>query len=494
MRSIRQQLTRKLLLAVSLLILLAGWGVYASVHEALHKSFDAALRAKALAIVTATKQSDAHVHVDFTDHFMREFDDRVATDFFEMWLADGTVVKHSESGQGTDLPQKFGTPENPKYWNLTLPSGARGRAAGVRFTPQIDKGARRDQTSTATVGEVILVVASERKSLDKTLAIFALVLSSAGLLLLIATGLIVPRVLQKELLPLDQLAEQASRIDAESLSIRFETELLPTELHPIGSRLNDLLGRLEQAFDRERQFSGDLAHELRTPIAELRSLAELGLQWPQTRGAESDRDALAIAQQMEHIVTRLLALLRSENKQLIVQREPVRLAPLIQSVWSSFIAKAAEKELEVTCTIADDAVIQSDRVLLHSILSNFFDNAVEYTPQRGVVRIESEADSKRFFVRVVNTAGDLHPGDIPKIFQRFWRKDMARSGGNHSGLGLSLAKGFSQALGYELTATQDSSSGFLTITLDGAVRGPDRSILGNESNSVSEIEATGIHQ
>ena len=216
---------------------------------------------------------------------------------------------------------------------------------------------------------------------------------------------------------MDQLAEQASRIDAESLSIRFETQLLPTELNPIGSRLNDLLERLEQAFDRERQFSGDLAHELRTPIAELRSLAELGLQWPQTRGAESDRDALAIAQQMEHIVTRLLALLRSENKQLIIQRETVHLAPLIQSVWSSFTAKAAEKELEVTCTVADDAVIQSDLVLLHSILSNLFDNAVEYTPQGGVVRIESEADSERFFVRVVNTAGT----SIRAIFRSFFR-------------------------------------------------------------------------
>ena len=173
---------------------------------------------------------------------------------------------------------------------------------------------------------------------------------------------------------------------------------------------------------------------------------------------------------------------------------PVRLAPLIQSVWSSFTAKAAEKELEVTCTVADDAVIQSDLVLLQSILSNLFDNAVEYTLQGGVVRIEGEVDSERFLVRVVNTARDLHPGDIPKLFQRFWRKDMARSGGNHSGLGLSLAKGFSQALGYVLTATQDSSSGFLTITLDGTVPVPDHSILGSESSSVSEIEAPGIHQ
>jgi hypothetical protein len=71
---------------------------------------------------------------------------------------------------------------------------------------------------------------------------------------------------------------------------------------------------------------------------------------------------------------------------------------------------------------------------------------------------------------------------------------VARSGGNHSGLGLSLAKGFSQALGYWLTATQDSSSGFLTITLAGTVPVPDHSIRGSESSSVSEIESPGIHQ
>jgi two-component system sensor histidine kinase QseC len=167
---------------------------------------------------------------------------------------------------------------------------------------------------------------------------------------------------------------------------------------------------------------------------------------------------------------------------------------LIQGVWSSFSAKVAEKELEVTCTVADHAVIQSDLVLLHSILSNLFDNAVEYTPQRGVVKIESEADSERFLVRVGNTVGDLHSGDIPKLFQRFWRKDMARSGGNHSGLGLSLSKAFSQALGYGLTATQDTSTGFLTITLAGTVLGPGRPTLSSESSSVLKIEATGIHQ
>jgi signal transduction histidine kinase len=81
--------------------------------------------------------------------------------------------------------------------------------------------------------------------------------------------------------PLNQLANQAASITADSLATRFPTEIWPGELTPISSRLNDLLERLEQSFERERRFSADLAHELRTPIAELRSLAELALKWPE---------------------------------------------------------------------------------------------------------------------------------------------------------------------------------------------------------------------
>ena len=157
--------------------------------------------------------------------------------------------------------------------------------------------------------EAILVVASDRDDLDEALAALALALLGCGAALLAVTIVIVPRLLRRELAPLNELAERAAHVNADSLATRFPSDGLPGELAPISGRLNDLLARLEQAFERERQFGADLAHELRTPIAELRSLAEVALKWPDAREATTDRETLAIALQMEGIVTRLLALL-----------------------------------------------------------------------------------------------------------------------------------------------------------------------------------------
>ena len=126
-------------------------------------------------------------------------------------------------------------------------------------------------------------MASVRRELDRTLATLQLVLAGSGLLLLAATALVVPRVLRRELKPLQSLAAEAARIDAASLSARFATEGLPGELAPIAARLNELLARLEDSFERERRFSSDVAHEFRTPVAELRSLAELAIKLPDTR-------------------------------------------------------------------------------------------------------------------------------------------------------------------------------------------------------------------
>jgi two-component system sensor histidine kinase QseC len=462
MRSIRQQLTRRLLLVFGVLLGLGGAGVYLSTREALLEQFNETLRAKANAISSATEQRGNRITVELAEDLMHESDEGVAEDFFQLRRLDGTTVRRSKSLKNADLPAALtGTLERPRYWNLILPSGFRGRAIGYAFAP---RNSREGEVTEAA--QLTIVAASDRRELDETLATLALVLSGCGVLLLATTMVVVPRVLRRELAPLDQLAEQATRINADSLATRFPVDSLPGELNPIASRLNDLLARLQHAFERERQFSSDVAHELRTPIAELRSLAELGLQWPETRGEEGNCDALAIAQQMESIVVRLLALMRSETGQMPVNPEPILIATLIDSVWQSFAPKAENKGLEITRNIPDDARIESDPVLLRSIFSNLFDNAVEYAPTRGIFRIDCGVGSGRFTIRITNSVENLDSKDLPKLFDRLWRKDASRSGGKHSGLGLSLARAFAQALGCELTAALDGESR-LQLTLSG---------------------------
>jgi signal transduction histidine kinase len=463
MRTVRQQLTRLLLGAFTLLLGAGGAGVYFSTREALLQQFDETLRAKANAISSGTEQHGKRINIEISEDFMREYDDNVAVEFFELWRADGSAIRRSKSLGEADLPARYGTYRRPKFWNLKLPSHYRGRAIGYTFAL---KASRENEPSEPA--ELSIVVASDRRELDETLAVLALVLLGCGALMLVATGLIVPRVLGRGLNPLNQLAEQTTRIDADSLSTRFPIDSLPGELKPIGERLNNLLSRLEQSFERERQFSADLAHELRTPIAELRSLADVALKWPESRPEETDRDTLAIAVQMEGIVVRLLELLRSERGQLVPRRESILLSALVDEIWQPFAEKASAKQLKVTRSVPEEAKIESDPILLRSIITNFVENAVEYTPRNGTIRIDAGLGGERFTLRIGNTVENLEPADLPRFFDRFWRKDSARSGGNHSGLGLSLARAFSQALGYELTVALDGDS-LLVLILSGPV-------------------------
>ena len=461
MRTIRRQLTWKLLLAFALPLLGGGLGVYFSTRAAMLEQFDTTLRDKALAITTVTSQTGGPAEAVDLDPLLRDPDDRIPTSFFQTWRPDGTTLKRSDSLKTSDLPRRFGAFDHPDFWNVTLPSGSAGRAIGFKFTPQTSKAER----PAPAPGEIILVVASDRHELDEALGALALALLGCGAALLAVTIVVVPRLLGHELAPLDALAEQATRIHADSLAIRFPTDSLPGELTPISDRLNDLLARLEQSFQRERRFSADLAHELRTPITELRTLAEVALKWPESREATTDREVLAIALQMEGMVTRLLDLLRSEHGQLPVTTEPVALAPLVESVWHPFAEKADVKQLKVTRTVADGAVIEADPVLLRSILTNLVDNAVEYTPRGGAVNIEAKVCTNRYTLRVINTCDALTAEDVSHFSERFWRKDRARSDPNHSGLGLSLVRAFCERLALHLEAKLvDSSTLSITVT------------------------------
>jgi signal transduction histidine kinase len=229
------------------------------------------------------------------------------------------------------------------------------------------------------------------------------------------------------------------------------------------------LRRLQTAFERERQFSDDLAHEFRTPLAELRCLAELALKWPDTRSADTDRQVLAVAMQMESIINRLLAIARSEEGRVPVAPERVNLAALVTAVCQPLQAQAAARQLAIETEVSESVEIRSDPVLLRSILTNLVENAVDYSQAGGTVRIQSETHNGVFTLEVTNPAERLHAEDVPRVFDRFWRKDAARSSPEHTGLGLSLARAFAASLGYTLSAALQGDA-CLSITLSGPVK------------------------
>lgn len=460
MISIRRRLTRSLLLTLFAVFLAGLAALYGAVRGEFIESFDQAVITEARAISTlVTVNDDGSVALAFSDKFLRGFDDDVASDFYQLWDAAGNTIARSESLEGKpDLPLKVGKIKKPKYFFLTLPDGKAGRGVGVSFEPR-----HANKGSKVEAGTLQLVVAAHSSGLDEELR--ELVVETAGwaAALLLAIGLLVPWLLYRGLAPLDRLAGEVARVDASSLDTRFATDEVPRELAPVTATLNALMARLEASFERERRVNAAMAHELRTPIAELRTLAESALRWPDARAPGADTDALDIATQMEAIVTRMLALARSESGQLVATLEALDLAAHVQRAWQSLERAAATRSARVEIEVAPVRV-GADPALLHSILTNLFENAIEYGPDGGAIRVVGTLDASGYRLAISNTAPDLTAADTAHLFERFWRKEAARSGGVHSGLGLAIVREFTRAMGWDVSAQLEGEQ-TLTIVL-----------------------------
>ena len=456
MTSVRRHLTLTLL---GTALALGGTGavvMYFAARDAAVDQFDSILRAKALAISTLTAVTGHGIQVTFTDRFFRGFDDRNPKDFFEIWDASGQPVARSESLGQDDLPRPARLVEKASFWNQELPTRRSGRAIGFVFAPKVP-GVRRGGPS------LFLVVASDASELNEDVWRLVTIALITGAVLLGATCWLIPLALRRGLRPLERLGEQAAAIDSHSLATRFPISDLPRELRPIASRLNDLLGRIEESFERERRFSADLAHELRTPLAELRTLVECSQQWPETRDPGEHQEILAISGQMEGIVSHLLALARGEEGQLPVHLQPLPLDRLVQDRWARLAEKAAARGLVAELKL-EPVQVTADPALLQAILDNLMENAVEYSGAPGELRISVRTAGGGAVFSLENPALNLAAEDLPRLFERFWRKEAARTGGVHVGLGLPLARVFAEAMGWRLGAAM-KAAGVLTLTL-----------------------------
>jgi two-component system sensor histidine kinase QseC len=426
LRSLRRQLLVGLLVALAV----TGVGVWLVVRRALGAQFDGALSAKGNLFATVIKDDpEKGVELDLDETPMPEFERRQEPEYYQVWLPDGRVLARSPSLGTAGLAP----PARPGFWNLTLPDGRPGR--GVTFTAAVRREEDDRRPGPPATPFVRVALARERGSLDAALTTVWSALALGGLLLLVGVPLLVGRALR----PLDEVARHAACIDAHSLGLRFAGERLPDELRPVADRLNDLLGRLEASFERERRFSADVAHELRTPIAELRSIAEVALRYPDNPG-RSFEDVLGAALQMEALVTALLTLARCDSGRQPVRLEPVDLTRLCREAWPAHERAAAARAVRTRHEGAAEITVDADPVLLGSVVHNLFANAVEYTPTGGEVLWQIERDGAEAVLVVTNSNFTLEAADLPHVFERFWRKDAARTGTTHGGLGLSVAE------------------------------------------------------
>lgn len=469
MNSIQRRLTFTLCALCCLLWGAGSLAVYLTVRAGLIHEFDLALKADMAALANMTEQTEKGLNFDSAGELMPAFDRADHPDYFQLWGPNGSTLQRSPAfglDQEHDLPRQAGSLDSPKFGNVTLPDGLPGRAVGVRFIPKEDEDVPRTPGGPPLDKEVTLVAAVHRDDLDQRLNYLSTVLLVVGAAMALASALVAGGVVRRGLRPLSALAERAAAIDASSLQLRFPTDHLPAELLPITQRLNDLLVRLEDSFARERRFSADVSHELRTPIAELRALAEIALKWPDDESSAHNalQDALDIALQMESIATSLMALARCEARLFTARPERVSVTALFEDVLPPLAIKAHEKQLDISLDLPKEACWFSDAAALRSIVTNLMTNAVDYSPLASSIRVQVEKNGSGDQLLISNRNSNITPEDISHVFERFWRKDTARSSPLHSGLGLALARAYAQSLGMKLTAKLNHTEIIFTLS------------------------------
>jgi signal transduction histidine kinase len=473
--SIRRALQKQSILALLLVLGVAGVGLALYVRRLLTASFDDALMAQTR-VLSAFIEEELGEKVDFdlSDVRLPDFQAGPAAQYFELWVTPDRMAAHSASLTDAHLGRIDLANNAPRFWNLVLPDGRPGRAVALRLPVPPLRKHRRPAASPYHLGApelqappmeaprpqwAHLVVARERASLDVVMRQVALALGLLGVVLLLLVPFIVTRVARRALRPLDRFADRVAEIDARSLSTQVAGPTdVPDELRPIGAKLNDLLARLHASFERERRFSADVAHELRTPLAELRAIADVALRFPTDPEARATafEDVRDAAIQMEQLVNSLRTLATCGGGGQTVATVAVDVGQLVEHTWARFADRARARSLSVHSGAATRVIIQSDPVLLESVVGNLFSNAIDHAPVGGVIEWAVVVATGEVTVSISNTNVDLRAEDVAHVFEPFWRKDAARTDGAHSGLGLSLAEAFAGLLAGRLTLSLES--------------------------------------
>jgi len=470
--SIHRKLTRSLL-ATLIGLLLAGGGVAIWTTRAfLIAEFDSALGVKARSLAALVEYEQGRFEFEFEDHFMPEFDLASGADYFEIRLGSGEPLFRSKSLRGGDLPRTIAPEGEELIYDLGLPFERRGRALAYAFQPRASEDTVVDGVLMPPehwIGAPLeIVVAVDRSHLDAAVASFARGIVLTEAVLLLAVLVLVQIEVRRGLRPLDLLAAEVDAVDEAALDRRLSLENQPVELLGVRRKLNELLGRLQMAFDRERRFSSGAAHELRTPIAELRTLTEVALKWPEGR-SETDRtrdlsEAHAIACQMEEVVSALLAIARNGHHEESLEPEFLPLAPIVGGAVEGLTTAAARKRIEIAIEVPEALAVRSSRVPLTTVLRNLAENAVEHAPPGTSVHVSARAVDGAAEVRITNQDATLTEADLPRLFEPFWRKDDSRTDSGHSGLGLAVCDTLSRAIGVSLQVKLEPP-GHVTATL-----------------------------
>ena len=451
--SIRARLTAWFAAVLGLVLVVLSMATWWVLRDSMHDTIDEALADRVAAIsrflnAPGTSQSFEELREDLREYvaldpgwnLIRIRDERGV----QLYRSDSFDADAVTGSPATPAP----APEAGIYRDLAM----RGQAVRM-LTKRVAVGGAPYSVEVAwPVGEL-------QEALDE-FRWTALLIIPAGIIAAALGGFWISR---RALGPVDRIASTARAISARQLGRRLEVPATGDELQRLSETLNDMLARLETAFAETTRFTADASHELRTPVSLIRTTAEVALRRP--RSAEEYRQALeGILQESERtsvLVQDLLTLTRADAGADAWNPSRVELRAFISSLRGKLETMCEHGGLTLRMDLPGQPVfVDGEQAALGRLVVILVDNAAKYTPAPGEVRVTLRAVDGSADIEVADTGIGIAAEDLPRVFDRFYRADKARSrdsGG--AGLGLSIAKWIAERHGGRITIESEAGHG-----------------------------------
>jgi two-component system heavy metal sensor histidine kinase CusS len=373
--------------------------------------------------------------------------------------------------QGRPLLVTPGMEEHLDLWQLTSrlkshPGGTlrmNGKSGRVFRVANATAPVGSSPTRTDTI-QIAVDVSQQEEFLQRyRLWFFSILLGT-----FVALPLIGYQIARRGTRPVEDMAATARRISSTNLRERILPDGYPLELASLAGTFNQMLDRLEGSFERISRFSADIAHDLRTPVNNIRGEAEVALARGRTitEYREVLESCLEEAVRLSDLIGDLLFLARAESPTAHVRHEAVNVVELLDGMREYYEASATAAGVSLTTSANRTPVIAKlDRTLVQRAVSNLVSNAVAHTPPGGSVVLTASLEGSAVHIEVIDTGTGIPSEALPKVFDRFFRLDSSRSqSSGGTGLGLAIVQGIVLLHGGKVEIASQLGEG-TTVTL-----------------------------
>lgn len=454
MNSIHKKLSRYLSISISFLLLFILLATDISVDTWISDEFDRAMINKVGLLETLVEEDEEGIEFDFAGEFMPEFEGKENPEYYQLWYKKEVFERSDtlEYFEINDLPRLETKLNKYIFKNITLPDGRAGKMVFTKFIPQVDSDDRERlgisiEEFARNQHPMEFAYALSTEELNYILWFVDIIFIVTSILAVLAVRKIVTIVVFNSLKPLDEFNRQLSKVSLNSDNLEVSIGSLPQELVPIANGVNQFIKDNHSLYLREQRLTSDIAHELKTPIAELISLSEVALRFPHEKQITDNlaSDVHEISSRLKNIVNSIILLQKSSSSKELATSK-INLTDLIDNI----LARENSKDREIKLYLeVPSLIIETNKFALETVLSNLINNAIFYSQTNTAIEIvTSKIDDNNALIKVSNICTeDCQEDDLKLFFDPLWQKDESRTSTERFGLGLAIVKSYCEKIG-----------------------------------------------